>query len=606
MKYLYSALIIILLATACNTATPTPAPTLPNPRPTQPPAPPPTGEVKRLESQPSLDAPVIAYNEIKEGALTEPTTPDEWVFNARAGERVNIVLNSLFDSYLELFDPDGELLASNDDSGDNLNSALFDVQLNKTGPYAIIVRGYDGQMGSYALALTGGHPTIGGGLVTGGSPRAAVLSDRGIKWRYQGQTGNFLTIKVDGAEGVDSFLSLYGPDGTLLASDDDSGGNLNPEIIDYQLPSDGIYTVRAHAIANTGLITLTLQDSAKLFEGGPLVAGKAQVANLQPGRIHQWTFNGEVGQVINLGMVSPEFDTFLELRDSRDVILAENDDGPDGTNSMISDFVLPVNDTFTVIARSLSNQESGDYEIILKEVKVEAGGGSLIPDTPTQASIEPGQIDTWTFDANAGTFATVKVASGQLDSYLELFGPDSRLLLGDDDSGGGLNATILNFPIPEDGAYQVVVKPARPEDDLGGVYKITLTLADDLDTTGQLEAGQLYERALNPGEQHTWTFEATEDRFVTVQMLSDNLDTYLSLYDTEGELLYVNDDFLAKQAVIANFIVPQDGEYRIVARAYSPEEEGNYTISLDISAEKIPVSAPADTPAKQPAQDGNN
>jgi hypothetical protein len=70
------------------------------------------------------------------------------------------VLNSQFDNYLELFDPTGELIASNDDSGDNLNAALFDVLLNKTGQHVIKIRGYNGQTGPYAVALTGGHPTI--------------------------------------------------------------------------------------------------------------------------------------------------------------------------------------------------------------------------------------------------------------------------------------------------------------------------------------------------------------------------------------------------------------------------------------------------------------
>jgi hypothetical protein len=597
-KILLAVLIVItvIAQTACTTGD-TPPAELPNPRPTLPPPVQPTEPVKPLTDQLSADAPVINYNDIKEGVIDEPGAADEWVFNAQAGERVNVVLNSQFDSYLELYNPDGELIASNDDSGDNLTAALFDVALNKTGPYGIIVRGYDGSMGNYALALTGGHPTQGGGLLSNGESRNAVLSDQGYKWRYQGQQGAFFTIDVKGAPGIDSFLALYGPDGTLLVSDDDSGGNLNPEIIDVQLPVDGLYTVRAHTIGATGLITLTVNESAQSSGGGPLTMGKGQLGTLKAGREHRWTFAGEAGQIINVNMVSPEFDTFLELRNSQDVILAENDDGPNDTNALIGNFALPASDTYTVVARSLSNAEGGTYELTVKPVKVAPGGGPLTPDKPVQASLAPEQTDTYTFDAQADSFITVRVESAQLDTYLELFGPDDTLLVGDDDSGGGLNAALLDFPVPADGEYRVAVKSARPENNQGGVYDILLTVTDDIAAAGGLETGQSVTRELAAGQQDTWTFEATEDSFVTIKMESDTLDTYLSLYDESGELLYVNDDFFAKQAAIANFIVPETGVYRVIARAYSPEEEGSYTISLEITNEELPLTPTSDSGA---------
>lgn len=580
---------ILIVVAACNTATATPRPALPNPIPTQPSDPAAEEAVMPLQGQSPLavDAPAIAYGEIKEGALAESNAVDEWVFNANVGERVSIMLNSSFDSYLELLNANGELVGSNDDSGNSLTAALLDVQLPKTGPYVIRVRGYDGQTGSYALALTGGHPTVGGGLLGDQESRNVMLSEQGFKWRYTGQQGSYLSVKVQGDPGVDSYLSVYGPDGTLLASDDDSGQQLNPELIDLELPADGTYVIRAHTINSTGLVTLTLSAEAQSSGGGPLPAGKTQPAILKPGREHRWEFAGQSGQVVNINMVSPDFDTFLELRDSNGAILAENDDGPDGTNSVISNVALPADDTYTVIARSLTDDAGGSYEITLKPVKVTSGGGVLTPEKPVQASLSPGQTDTWTFDAAADTFVTVKVDSVQADTYLELFDPEGNLLTQDDDSGGNLNAAILDYPVSQEGQYQVAVRASRPETDEGGVYEISLLVADDLATSGQLESGQTVERELAAGEQHTWTFTAPEDNFVTVRMDSDTLDTYLSLYNGEGDLLYVNDDFFAKQAAITNFIVPETGEYRIVARAYSPEEAGSYRLSLQITAEEM-------------------
>jgi hypothetical protein len=471
---------------------------------------------------------------------------------------------------------------------------LFDLQLKKTGPHTIEIRGYDGAMGHYALALTGGHPTTGGGMLTGGDSRRVVLSERGLKWRYQGQKGTYLSLSIEAREAVDSYLSLYGPGGALLTSDDDSGNNLNAEIFEFQLPEDGTYTIQARTIAETGLVTLTLSSSAQTSGGGQIALGQPQTGILKPGRIHRWSFTGEAGQIINLSMTSADFDTFLELRNSQGVILAENDDSQDSTNSTIELFVLPVNDTYTIIARGLSDSDGGDYDITLKPVKIPLGGGPLPPDKPIQALLAPDQTDTWFFEAEKDTFVTVTVQSDLLDTYLELYGPDNELLTEDDDSGGSLNAALPEFPISESGNYRLVVKSAREETNEGGVYEITLTMTESLATTGELIPGEPNKSSLSPGEQHTWTFEAEEEVYVTVRMESATVDTYLSLYDSSGELLAVNDDFLETQAVIANFIIPKDDEYRVIARAYSAEEEGDYTISLDITNETLPINPTPD------------
>jgi hypothetical protein len=270
--------------------------------------------------------------------------------------------------------------------------------------------------------------------------------------------------------------------------------------------------------------------------------------------------------------------------------LAENDDGPDGTNALIDQVLLPADGIYTVLARSLTNEEGGDYEITLKQVKVAAGGGPLISEKPVLALLEPEEVDTWTFMVESGDYISVSVSSDQFDAYLELFGPDGELLTDDDDSGGGLNAALLDFSIREDGEYALAVSSSRPEDRQGGVYEVLLAVTDALEPTGELQDGQSVTRELKAGDQHTWTFSAEEDTYVTVRMLSDTLDTHLSLYDANGELLFLNDDFLGKQAVIANFLVPRTGEYRVVARAYSPSEAGNYTISFSTANEEQPVN----------------
>jgi hypothetical protein len=596
MKIFHTILLILILGLVSGCSPGSVSSTAPasTPQPTAVLQPEPTStEIKPIESQPTrtpvLDTPVIAYNEIKEGRLTTPSAVGEWVFNATAGERINIVLNSQFDTYLELLAPDGEFITSSDDSGNNLDAALLDLQLKQSGPHKIRIHGFDGATGEYALALTGGHPTLGGGLLTDGASRTVMISERGFKWRYHGRQGTYLTVSINTQDLVDSYLSLYGPDGKLLTSDDDSGGNLDPELFEFQLPVDGTYTIQVQTIAETGLVTLNINSSTRTSGGGSLTIGTTQTATLKQGHTHEWSFSGTAGQVINLNLNSTDFDTFLEMRNSQGVILAENDDTDDSSDAGLELFTLPTNDTFTIIARGLSESDGGDYEISLNEVKVVPGGGPLQPDKLTQALLEPGETNTWSFEADASSFITVNVQSDLLDTYLELYGPDDTLLIEDDDSGGELNAALIDFLLAEDGEYELVVRSARQDRTEGGVYEISLTLTENPVSTGQLLSGEPWTGNLARGDQHTWTFEAKTDTFATVRMESDTLDTYLSLYDSTGALLTLNDDFSDSQAVIANFVIPKDGEYRIIARTYSPEEAGDYTISLEITDEALPL-----------------
>jgi hypothetical protein len=65
-------------------------------------------------------------------------------------------------------------------------------------------------------------------------------------WQFQGSAGQAVTINVTAIGDADPEAALYGPDGVLFASNDDSGGTVN-SLITATLPSAGTYTVRITA-----------------------------------------------------------------------------------------------------------------------------------------------------------------------------------------------------------------------------------------------------------------------------------------------------------------------------------------------------------------------
>ena len=87
-----------------------------------------------------------------------PGQADEWIFFGNAGTSVRVQMTSRhFDTYLEVADPTGVVIALNDDH-DGTDS-FVSVQLCHTGAYKVVAGnfGYGSmQFGEYTLLLTGG------------------------------------------------------------------------------------------------------------------------------------------------------------------------------------------------------------------------------------------------------------------------------------------------------------------------------------------------------------------------------------------------------------------------------------------------------------------
>lgn len=109
-----------------------------------------------------------------------------------------------------------------------------------------------------------------------------------------------------------------------------------------------------------------------------------------------WTFEGTVGQSVQITMQSTAFDTFLFLLDPGSSQVDQNDDYPGGgTNSRIS-YTVPASGTYTIIANSFSPGVTGTYTLILTC----AGGPTPTPTvlpTSTPTLVAPSEIPTLSF-----------------------------------------------------------------------------------------------------------------------------------------------------------------------------------------------------------------
>ncbi|MEZ6119467.1 MAG: trypsin-like serine protease [Pirellulaceae bacterium] len=180
--------------------------------------------------------------------------------------RILVELNSLTDSYLRVFDSNGEtLLAENDDT---LNAGS---ELRWTAPrtdtFYIQVSGFGAETGSYVLGVEPIEPIDDHGnsadlnsLLFPGQTISATLEQSGdTDWfRFTGIANRTYTFLTRLGSLRDSIVRVYNTTGlTVLAEDDDSGNGLASRIA-FQPTQSGVYFVEVAGFTNdSGTYELT-------------------------------------------------------------------------------------------------------------------------------------------------------------------------------------------------------------------------------------------------------------------------------------------------------------------------------------------------------------
>ncbi|MGI9018161.1 MAG: DVUA0089 family protein [Euzebya sp.] len=163
-------------------------------------------------------------------------------------------------------------------------------------------------------------------------------------FRFDGVAGESLRIRLDdafGNQGLDPIVSLFGPDGTRIAENDDGDDGLNSRL-DVTLPESGSYCVQAHGYETSYGDFLLAVDDAPVFIDSGVFSPEFPVA--------EYTYNGVAGDLLVLELRRADFDQtdpILEIYDSVGNLVAFDDDGGGYPNSRI-EFVLPSSGDFVV------------------------------------------------------------------------------------------------------------------------------------------------------------------------------------------------------------------------------------------------------------------
>lgn len=293
-------------------------------------------------------------------------------------------------------------------------------------------------------------------------------------------------------------------------------------------------------------------------------------------------------------------------------LLVQNDDGGDAANARAG-FIAAAGTPYTILVRGYSGNDTGAYTV--RADFSEIPGKNLEPNdtietalylalnndsTDSTASIDSGEsINTVnafiaTIDDEdwykieippGGGYFSVRTES-ETDTYLELFDGRGKKLAGNDDWGNGINAKIAL--VLDAGVYYVKVRAYE-----SGAYTLSYSLHevnradawepdDTRETAKTIAINEVQIRTFTTEDDVDWArFTVDTGGFYIIRAQgreNPELDTYISLYDANGELLGEDDDSGKDfDAMIGRKLAPGQYYIRVEVLEYPA---GSYSLSV--------------------------
>lgn len=394
------------------------------------------------------------------------------------------------------------------------------------------------------------------------------------RYTFEGERGQFVIITLV-SEDFDAYLLLLDEDGEEIARDDDSAGSLNSRIGPLEIEANGDYTIVASSLGGSaaGDYTLSLQtETLDTIEYGQVLEEELTAAQLSK----SYVFRGNEGDMINIRMISDDFDSYLELYDQNDnsYSLITDDDSAGNRNANIGPYTLPADGNYLIIARSYSTNDEGEFTLqfdLVDVVELEIGDS-------VEAELEADGMLYFSFEGTAGTEINIDVDSGdEIDTTLVLRSPYGYQLTSDDDSGGRLDPAISGYLLGEDGTFTILVSPFSSADS----GELTVTLSENELKSVDDESQTLRFSEKQQRDSVTFDAEAGEKVRLTFVVEGDaTISPTITLNQGSQSLGYFNFSNVAEASFVT--VIPNDGPVIVTTEDYSYT-----TVQVTVSLERI-------------------
>jgi len=554
---------------------------------------------------------------------------DEWQTTVYGSGTLNVTMRaSAFDSFLLLRGEDGSLLATDDNGGGGTGGKDAKITLAVSGreTYSIIAGSATSatRAGTYQLTTlftpnpdetclpvkTLTETTQVNGSVSAAScnfnlPQRQDSSLFNINLIHVAETG---TVRISVPESTFTpLLLLLDKDGNAIVEDSESGGLYKPLIRqsltagDYSVlifnedSFEGDYTLQYTFTPGTALpCPVQLLQNSQSLTGTLAGDTSCRVVELLS---DTYKFSLPASATIDISLASGDFSTFLELRDSKDSLLAFGDRTTEGSSAHFKADLPP--GTYFLYAASVDLP--GNYSLnaqftpktippcaSIQNIGLNTGFlGKLGQANCTGAAGEP--VDYYRFTAATdGTVAIVATAS-ELNSNLTLTDSAGKVIRTDQDSYGQGDALIVHTL--KAGTYKIELRAS--DSPSASRYRLDLLWTAGAKppfcTAAPLQIGtvktssltytacQYYDHTFADIYQFTVVDGTTP---VEIMAVSSTFDSFLFVTDSKGNVLSMDDNSGGATDAKLSMLLDPGNYYLIVKPASDPGESGPYRLTI--------------------------
>lgn len=578
----------------------------------------------------------LVYGSTTRGAISNATPTVRYRFTGGEGDPVTISMAATsgdLDAYILLVDASGNLIAEDNDSGNNTDAQLS-VTLPATRDYFIIAtrRGQEAGLtnGEFILALTSsvpprtgstsrptlpddfvGLPTIDIGESVTGRISNEVFQEFYVLY---GEAGDALDIRLEATEGsfLDPFVILLDAGRIAIDENDDDGDSQNSRL-QVTLPQSDYYVIVVTRFELGDGSTQGAYELSVVRQGGTVedvlppfeqlepvrvIAGNAPDASFVPLQFADvFTFSVAEGALIDFAATTDDGTVpTVIITDSDLNFVTASDTG------IVLAVTAPRSDDYLAFvapqAGPVANAQT-NYSVTLNAdiIRTTAEGGESTP--ITYGSTVRGTITDeqpavrYVFQGREGDIVEIsmtgRTAGTTLDTFLILQDENGATIAENDDIDPGIvRDSFVSIELPADGEYTIVATrySGTTAPTTTGEFTLVLAVLDPVfagvDRTATLiEYGQTRTATIDDDTSlYFYFFNGTQGDVVNIEVTaqSGNLDAVMYLYAvTSGGnfLLLSSNDDSPRGGTFDPFIeytLPRTGGYVVAVTRYETED----------------------------------
>ncbi len=338
------------------------------------------------------------------------------------------------------------------------------------------------------------------GVLAGGAAAAQTPSDQvfsgeltdtapQLTFDLSLEAGQIVTLHTASTTRLDTVLTLLGPDGDVLAfNDDQEPGVLTSRLVHVPAGS-GVYRAQIEGYGGAlGSFSLTMSFGLDVGLSDAAQTLTEETVSFDMTRTEA-RFDADLAAgdilVATTFALSEDLDSTLTLLDAGGTVLAQNDDRGDGTlNSRIA-YLIEDAGRYQLVVGTYGGNGEGDLAFSLATDPEAELPFDFTAIEGRQIALHEGELGDdqpsisfpVTLEAGQTLLALADTVSGDLDPVLRLTGPDGYPVAMNDDRGDGSLNSAFAFTAPQTASYQLELSRYRSGAS-SGAFELALSLVD--------------------------------------------------------------------------------------------------------------------------------